>query len=237
HRGARRRGGETGQAADAAHRRGGPVRAQGRAGRDPAGAEGSSHGRDPYLSGPRPRLRPSGRRALQRGRRHAGRRPLPAVLRQAPWVSGMRAIQFETTGGPEVLKLVDIPAPEPKPGQVRVRHEAIGINFIDTYHRTGLYPVKLPCTPGGEAAGVVEAVGEGVTRLKVGDRVAYSGGFGAYAEANVVAANRAVKVPEGVDTRTAAASLLKGMTVEALLRRTYPVKAGETILVHAAAGG
>lgn len=149
----------------------------------------------------------------------------------------MRAVRFEKTGGPEVLELVDIDTPEPKPGQVRLRHEAIGINFIDTYHRTGLYPVKLPCTPGGEAAGVVEALGEGVTSLKVGDRVAYSGGFGAYAEANVVAADRAVRIPDGVDSRTAAASLLKGMTVEALLCRTYPVKAGETILVHAAAGG
>jgi NADPH:quinone reductase len=149
----------------------------------------------------------------------------------------MRAIQFDHTGGPEVLKLVDVPEPEPRPGQVRVRHEAIGINFIDTYHRTGLYPVKLPCTPGGEAAGVVDAVGEGVTRLKVGDRVAYSGGFGAYAEKNVVSADRAVKIPDGVETRTAAASLLKGMTVEALVRHTYPVKAGETVLVHAAVGG
>jgi NADPH2:quinone reductase len=149
----------------------------------------------------------------------------------------MRAIQFDQTGGPEVLKLVEVPEPEPKPGQARVRHEAIGVNFIDTYHRTGLYPVRLPCIPGGEAAGVVEAVGEGVTRMKPGDRVAYSGGFGAYAEKNVVAADRAVKIPEGIDARTAAASLLKGMTVEALIRRTYPVKAGETILVHAAAGG
>jgi NADPH2:quinone reductase len=149
----------------------------------------------------------------------------------------MRAIQFEQTGGPEVLTLVDIPEPEPRPGQVRVRHEAIGINFIDTYHRKGLYPVKLPCTPGGEAAGVVDAAGDGVTRLQVGDRVAYAGGFGAYAEKNVVSADRAVKIPEGVDTRTAAASLLKGMTVEALVCRTYPVKAGETVLLHAAVGG
>ena len=149
----------------------------------------------------------------------------------------MRAIQFTETGGPEVLKVVEVETPEPKPGQVRVRHEAIGINFIDTYHRTGLYPVKFPCTPGGEAAGVVDAVGEGVTRHKVGDRVAYSGGFGAYAEANVVAADRVVKVPEGVDVRVAAASLLKGMTTEAFVRRTYPVKAGETVLVHAAVGG
>jgi NADPH2:quinone reductase len=149
----------------------------------------------------------------------------------------MRAIRFEKTGGPEVLELVDVPLPEPRPGQVRIRHEAIGINFIDTYHRGGLYPVKLPCVPGGEAAGVVEALGEGVTGLKAGDRVAYSGGFGGYAEANVVAAERVVKVPDGVDVRVAAASLLKGMTVEAFVRRCYPVKAGETVLVHAAAGG
>lgn len=149
----------------------------------------------------------------------------------------MKAIRFERTGGPEVLELVDVPLPEPGPGQVRIRHEAIGINFIDTYHRTGLYPVKLPCTPGGEAAGVIDAVGDGVTRHKVGDRVAYSGGFGAYAEANVVAADRAVSIPDGVDARVAAAILLKGMTTEAFIHRTYPVKAGDTVLVHAAVGG
>ncbi len=149
----------------------------------------------------------------------------------------MRAVRFEKTGGPEVLELGTVDAPEPKAGQARVRHEAIGINFIDTYHRTGLYPVKLPCIPGGEAAGVVEAVGEGVTRVKIGDRVAYSGGFGAYAEANVVSADRLVKLPDGIDARTAAAILLKGMTTEAFIRRTYPVRAGETVLVHAAVGG
>jgi NADPH2:quinone reductase len=149
----------------------------------------------------------------------------------------MRTVRFETTGGPEVLQSVEVDTPEPRPGQVRVRHEAIGINFIDTYHRTGLYPVKLPCTPGGEAAGVVEALGEGVTSLKIGDRVAYCGGFGAYAEANVVAADRAVKLPDAIDARTAAAILLKGMTTEAFVRRTYPVQAGEAVLVHAAVGG
>jgi NADPH2:quinone reductase len=149
----------------------------------------------------------------------------------------MRAIRFETTGGPEVLEAVEVETPEPRPGQIRIRHEAIGINFIDTYHRTGLYPVKLPCIPGGEAAGVVDAIGEGVTRHRVGDRVAYSGGFGAYAEMNVVPADRAVKIPDGIDTSTAAAVLLKGMTTEAFIRRTYPVKAGETVLVHAAVGG
>ncbi len=149
----------------------------------------------------------------------------------------MRAIRFDNTGGPEVLQAIEIEMPVPKPGQVRVRHEAIGINFIDTYHRTGLYPVKLPCIPGGEAAGIVDAVGEGVTRLKLGDRVAYSGGFGAYAEANVVQADRAVKIPDGVETRIAAAVLLKGMTTEAFIRRTYAVKAGDIVLVHAAVGG
>lgn len=149
----------------------------------------------------------------------------------------MRAIRFEKTGGPDVLELVTVDTPEPKAGQARVRHEAIGINFIDTYHRTGLYPVKLPCTPGGEAAGIVDAVGEGVTRVKIGDRVAYSGGFGAYAEANVVAADRLVKLPDDIDSRTAAAILLKGMTTEAFIRHTYPVRAGETVLVHAAVGG
>jgi NADPH:quinone reductase len=149
----------------------------------------------------------------------------------------MRAVRFEMTGGPQVLQVVDIETPEPKPGQVRVRHEAIGVNFIDTYHRTGLYPVKLPCIPGGEAAGVVEALGHGVTGLKIGDRVAYCGGFGAYAEANVVQADRVVKLPDAISTQVAAAILLKGMTTEALVRRTYPVRAGEAILVHAAAGG
>ena len=149
----------------------------------------------------------------------------------------MRAVQFRTTGGPDVLEVVDVATPDPRPGQARVRHEAIGINFIDTYHRTGLYPVKLPCISGGEAAGVVEAVGDGVTAVKVGDRVAYSGGFGAYAEANCVAADRLVKLPDGVDARLAAAILLKGMTTEAFVRRTYPVQAGETVLVHAAVGG
>jgi NADPH2:quinone reductase len=150
----------------------------------------------------------------------------------------MKAIRFETTGGPEVLQLADVPTPEPKAGQVLVRQTAIGVNFIDTYHRTGLYPVKLPSGLGMEGAGVVEAVGEGVTRFAVGDPIAYaSGPIGAYAEFHVVAAERAVKPPAGIDARTAAAAMLKGMTAEFLLRRCYPVKAGQTILVHAAAGG
>lgn len=149
----------------------------------------------------------------------------------------MRAIRFETTGGPEVLKLVEIDTPAPGPGQVLLRHEAIGVNFIETYQRTGLYPVKLPAIPGGEAAGVVEAIGEGVTRFKVGDRIATIGAGGAYAEASVVRADRAVAIPETLSTQVAAAILLKGMTTEAFVRRTYPVKAGETVLVHAAVGG
>ncbi|HEX3888837.1 MAG TPA: quinone oxidoreductase [Phenylobacterium sp.] len=149
----------------------------------------------------------------------------------------MRAIRFEQAGGPEVLKLVEVETPTPRPGQILVRHQAVGINFIDTYQRSGLYPVKLPSGLGSEAAGVVEAVGDGVTRFKAGDLVAYAGTPGAYAEANAVSAERAVKVPAGVDARTAAAALLKGMTVEFLIRRLHRVEASETILVHAAAGG
>jgi NADPH2:quinone reductase len=150
----------------------------------------------------------------------------------------MKAVRFEATGGPEVLKLVDAPIPEPKAGQVLVRQQAIGVNFIDTYHRTGLYPLKLPSGLGMEGAGVVEAVGEGVTRFAVGDPIAFaSGPIGAYAEFHVVAAERAVKPPAGIDAQVAAAALLKGMTAEFLLRRLYPVKAGQTILVHAAVGG
>ena len=149
----------------------------------------------------------------------------------------MRAIRFETTGGPDVLQVVEIDTPTAGPGQIRMRHQAIGINFIETYQRTGLYPVKLPAIPGGEAAGVVEAVGEGVRRFKVGDRVATTNAGGAYAEASLVREDRAVKIPDGISTEVAAAVLLKGMTTEAFVRRTYPVKSGETVLVHAAVGG
>jgi NADPH2:quinone reductase len=149
----------------------------------------------------------------------------------------MRAIRFETTGGPDVLQAVEIETPTPGPGQILVRHQAIGINFIETYQRTGLYPVKLPAIPGGEAAGVVEALGEGVTRFKVGDRVGTTNAGGAYAEASLVRADRAVAIPDGISMEVAAAVLLKGMTTEAFVRRTYPVKAGETVLVHAAVGG
>jgi NADPH2:quinone reductase len=150
----------------------------------------------------------------------------------------MRAIRFSQTGGPEVLELVEVQTPTPGPGQILIRNEAVGINFIDTYHRTGLYPVKLPSGLGSEAAGVVEAVGDGVTRFQVGDLAASAGdALGAYADYAVVSAERAVKLPPGIDARTAAAALLKGMTAEFLLRRCYPVRDGQTILVHAAAGG
>jgi NADPH2:quinone reductase len=149
----------------------------------------------------------------------------------------MLAIQINRTGGPDVLEAVDLPIPEPGPGQVRLRHQAIGVNFIDTYHRTGLYPLKLPITLGQEAAGIVDAVGEGVTNFKPGDRAAYTGLFGAYAEYNVVPATRLLALPEGVTAEAAAGSMLKGMTAEFLLRRCRPVAAGDTILVHAAAGG
>jgi len=151
----------------------------------------------------------------------------------------MLAIQLTQTGGPDVLAAVDLPTPTPGPGQVLVRHKAIGLNFIDTYQRSGLYPIKLPAVLGQEAAGIVEAVGEGVTRFRLGDRVAYgSGPMGAYAEAHVVAADRAVQLPDAISFDTAAAIMLKGMTAEFLLRRCLrPVRAGDTILIHAAAGG
>ncbi|HEY3797921.1 MAG TPA: quinone oxidoreductase [Caulobacteraceae bacterium] len=148
----------------------------------------------------------------------------------------MRAIQISRTGGPDVLELVDIPEPKPGPGQILVKHEAIGVNFIDTYLRTGLYPMRLPGVLGSEAAGVVAGLGEGVTRFKLGDRVAHNSG-GGYAEAGVVAAARAVALPDSVSFEVAAAALLKGMTAEALIRRCFPLQAGQTCLIHAAAGG
>ena len=150
----------------------------------------------------------------------------------------MKAVRIEATGGPEGLQVVDIDEPQPKPDEVRVRHAAIGLNFIETYQRSGLYPIRLPAVLGGEAAGTVEAVGEAVTTLKVGDRVAYaSGGSGAYAEAGTARANRVAKLPDSVSFETAAAAMLKGMTTEFLVRRCAPVKPGMTVLVQAAAGG
>jgi NADPH2:quinone reductase len=150
----------------------------------------------------------------------------------------MKAIRFSKTGGPEVLALEDVQLPPPLKGSVRVRHTVIGVNFIDTYHRSGLYPVTLPSGLGIEAAGVVDELGDGVSTLKPGDRVAYCGGpIGAYAEANNVPADRLVKLAPGIGDEVAAASLLKGMTAQYLLKRTFPVKPGQTILFHAAAGG
>ena len=147
------------------------------------------------------------------------------------------AIRVDETGGPEVLKWQEIDVGEPGPGQVRLRQEAAGLNFIDVYHRTGLYPQPLPFTPGVEGAGVVEAVGPDVTGLKIGDRVAYAGPIGGYAEVRLIDADRLVKLPDAISSEQAAAAMLQGMTVHMLLRRVYPVKAGDTILIHAAAGG
>jgi len=149
----------------------------------------------------------------------------------------MKAIRISHTGGPEVLEYVDFDLPPPGPGEVRVRHTAVGVNFIDTYHRSGLYKLPLPTGIGSEAAGVVEALGEGVTAFQTGERVAYAGTMGAYADANNVRADRLVRIPPGVSDETAAAALLKGMTAQYLLKRTHAVKAGETIVFHSAAGG
>jgi len=150
----------------------------------------------------------------------------------------MRAIRFDNVGGPEVMRLVDVDLPPPGAGELRLKQAAIAINFIDTYHRSGLYPMKLPSGLGLEAVGVVEAVGAGVTDFAAGDRAGYcTGPVGAYAEAHNVPAGRAVKIPDAISDDIAASVLMKGMTSEYLLRRTYPVKEGETILFHAAAGG
>jgi len=149
-----------------------------------------------------------------------------------------KAITFETTGGPEVLRWVDVEVGDPGDGQVRLRHTAVGLNFIDTYHRTGLYPLELPSGIGLEAAAVVDAVGDGVEDVQVGDRVAYaSPPPGAYARERLMPADRLVKLPRSVDDRTAAAAMLKGMTAQYLLRRVFHVQPGDTILFHAAAGG
>ncbi len=150
-----------------------------------------------------------------------------------------KAIRIHTQGGPEVLQWENVPTPEPGPGEVLLHHEAVGLNYIDVYFRTGLYKIpQLPATIGLEGAGVVRAVGTNVTDLAVGDRVAYAGGpLGAYATERVIAADRVVKLPDAIDFQTGAAMMLQGMTAQYLLRRTYRVRAGETILVHAAAGG
>jgi len=148
-----------------------------------------------------------------------------------------KAVRFHKQGGPEVLQIEDVPVGDPGPGQARVRHTAIGVNFVDTYQRSGLYPMQLPQVAGNEGAGVVEAVGPNVTDLKKGDRVAYTGLPGSYCEARVVPADRLVKIPEGITDEQAASMMLKGLTVHYLIHSTYPVKRGDTVLWHAAAGG
>jgi NADPH:quinone reductase len=148
------------------------------------------------------------------------------------------AIRILQTGGPEVLQWESVAVGEPGPGEARVRHTAVGLNYIDTYHRSGLYKLPLPSGIGLEAAGVVEAIGPGVSDIAKGDRVAYCGGPpGAYAEVRVMPADRLVKLPDGVSDRSAATLMLKGLTVQYLFRQTFPLKGGETILFHAAAGG
>lgn len=148
------------------------------------------------------------------------------------------AIRIARFGGPEVLEYLTVELPEPGPGEARVRQTAVGLNFIDTYHRTGLYPIELPGGLGSEAAGIVDATGPGVVEVRPGDRVVYTGGPpGAYAEHRNVPADRLVPIPDGIDDEVAAAVLLKGLTAWYLLRRSYAVKAGEPVLLYAAAGG
>ncbi|GAA4848855.1 quinone oxidoreductase [Saccharopolyspora rosea] len=149
----------------------------------------------------------------------------------------MRAIQVRRNGGPEVLELTEIDTPGPGPGQLLVEVAASGVNFIDTYQRSGIYSVPLPFTPGSEGAGRVAAIGDGVTDFAVGDHVAWAMTPGSYAERAVVPADKAVRVPDGVEDRTAAAAMLQGMTAHFLVTSTHPVAVGETALVHAAAGG
>lgn len=149
-----------------------------------------------------------------------------------------KAIRFHETGGPDVLRWDNVDVGEPGAGQIRLRQTAIGVNFIDTYQRSGLYPLpSLPQIPGSEGAGVVEAVGPDVQGLAVGDRVAYGSVLGAYAEERLAPADRVVKIPDGVSDEAAASLMLKGMTVQYLIHRTYAVKPGETVLWHAASGG
>jgi NADPH:quinone reductase len=148
-----------------------------------------------------------------------------------------KAVRYHKQGGPEVLQMDDVQVGEPGPGQVRIRHTAIGVNFVDTYQRSGLYPMQVPAVAGNEAAGVVEAAGPDVKDLKKGDRVAYTGLPGSYCEQRLVPADRMVKIPEGITDEQAASMMLKGLTVHYLIFSTYPVKKGDTVLWHAAAGG
>ena len=147
------------------------------------------------------------------------------------------AVRFHKQGGPEVLQYEEVPVGDPGPGQARIRHTTIGVNFVDVYQRSGLYPMQLPQVAGNEGAGVVEAVGQGVSELKPGDRVAYTGLPGSYCEVRIVPADRMVKLPQGISEEQAASMMLKGLTVHYLIHTTYPVKNGETVLWHAAAGG
>jgi len=150
----------------------------------------------------------------------------------------VHAIRFHETGGPDVLTWEEVDVPAPGPGEATVKHNAVGLNFIDVYHRSGLYPLELPSGIGMEGAGVITAVGDDVSALSVGDRVAYATmPLGAYAEARTMPADRLIKIPDAIDDRTAAAMMLQGMTAEYLLRRTFRVEAGQTILIQAAAGG
>ncbi|MGK2942467.1 MAG: quinone oxidoreductase family protein [Immundisolibacter sp.] len=149
----------------------------------------------------------------------------------------MHAIEVTTPGGPQVLRLVERPLPEPGPGELRVRNTACGVNFIDIYQRTGFYPQPLPFYPGLEGAGTVDAVGEGVTRYQPGDRVAYPNATAAYAQFTCLAQERVVSVPEGLDLELAAAAMLQGLTAHALTHSVYAIQPGDTVLIHAAAGG
>jgi NADPH2:quinone reductase len=148
-----------------------------------------------------------------------------------------KAVRYHKQGGPEVLQVDDVQVGEPGPGQARIRHTAIGVNFVDTYQRSGLYPMQLPAIAGNEGAGVVVSVGQGVSDLKAGDRVTYTGIPGSYCEERVVPADRLVKLPQGITEEQAASMLLKGLTVHYLIFSTYKVQKGETVLWHAAAGG
>ena len=148
-----------------------------------------------------------------------------------------KAVRFHKQGGPEVMQYDDVQVGEPGQGQARIRHTAIGVNFVDVYQRSGLYPMQLPQVAGNEGAGVVEAVGQGVTDLKPGDRVAYTGLPGSYCEVRLVPAERMVKLPQGISDEQAASMMLKGLTVHYLIHSTYEVKSGDTVLWHAAAGG
>jgi len=161
-----------------------------------------------------------------------------SLPRPTPICAAMpHAIRVHETGGPEVLKWEDVEVGDPGPGQVKIRQEAAGLNFIDVYHRTGLYKQELPFTPGVEGAGVVEAVGPDVGNVEAGDRVAYGGPVGGYAEVRLIDADRVVKLPDAISSEQAAAMMLQGMTAHMLLRQIYAVGAGDTILIHAAAGG